>query len=658
MTSPPPGRAEAAGSEKARTASGRRPPGGRAATSIRHSHDKTIFRVTKRKNPNFVGRDDTLRDLRETFLRPTDNARVQILVGLGGVGKSQIAVQYAETYRSSYAVVWWIGAVNLAGLQKDYAELAVHLQLVDSEDVELPEREARVRSWLESNNNWLLIFDDAHGPEIVAAHVPNSPRGHVLITSRDVAWRRIGRVLHVDVLGRAAAIQFLIRATGQLNELGAGKVAELLGDLPLAMEQASAYMDAEGVPFDRYIEMFQNVRSRIWERERAYAPPDHRDTVAITFELCIARVERISKTSMALLQLCAFFAPDRIPRMVFERSGGMIVGRAPQSLLGTMELGVALRALRQYSLVQSDETFLSVHKLVQVVTLDRMMPAERGRWLRFAADAVVDWLPSEQANPTCWPIYLMLLSHVQTIAEYAVQHTCGAVQIIAMLNYAGLFFKQVGLYSLGEGNFRAALDICATSSEVEPIDLSAVLGNLSGILLDMRRPEEAMQFIESAFENAKKFVMMEQQDPHLAQHFVHRGTALAWLGKMDDGLVDMDHAISIAETEHEADDPVLLYLYNSAGGLWWQKGDRLRAIEYFRRALKTQEGTRSRSWPIKIMPMTNLAQLLVETGKRKEAREIIETAVRIARDTYPDNHPIAAQCLRVYTRIMGTGKKR
>ncbi len=191
-------------------------------------------------------------------------------------------------------------------LAEDYTSLASRLELREREASDQDEIIAAVRRWLQQHPNWLLIFDNVSKPADVEAYLPDGP-GHVLITSRNPDWAGIARPFKISVLRRAEATKFLLQRTGEPDEAGAAKVADELGDLPLALEQGGAYIARKRVSFSTYLDRLTRQRAKLWAREQP--PRDHPAAVATTWSLVLDELRDRTRAAADVLALCAYLAP-------------------------------------------------------------------------------------------------------------------------------------------------------------------------------------------------------------------------------------------------------------------------------------------------------------------------------------------------------------
>src|SRR5512132_2883353 len=219
------------------------------------------------RNPHFTGRQELIDQLHRNLTARTATALTQTAAihGLGGVGKTDLATEYAYRFKGDYDVGWWLRAEDPAALAGDCIALARGLQLDEKDAVEQAIVIAAVRRWLESHDRWLLIYDNAEDPKVVRESLPRVLSGHVLITSRNPAWGGIAEMLPLDRWERAESIAFLKERRQESDDRAADRVAEALGDLPLALEQVAAYCEQTGTTLGGYANLLeQGYGAELW----------------------------------------------------------------------------------------------------------------------------------------------------------------------------------------------------------------------------------------------------------------------------------------------------------------------------------------------------------------------------------------------------------
>jgi len=323
------------------------------------------------RNRSFVGREAVLAAVDATLDDDAHRPRAVALTGLGGVGKTELALEVAHRRHRRGRVVWWVPAEDPAGTATGLADLAAALGIAAFERGE----DTRAALWAELDRTpgWLLVYDNADEPSGLAPFLPAARHGDVLITSRNPAWRRIARPVPVGPLARDESVAYVAARTGG-RPAEAGALAELLGDLPLALEQACAYIEQTALPVPDYVRLFRRRRDTLLLRGTAGTGR----TVATTWGLAFDRLAARAPRAAALLETVAFLAPDAIAVATLR-------GVEPDEL----ELHDALAELRRLSLVDREADVVRVHRLVQDVVRARMAPADRMRRLAAATRACV-----------------------------------------------------------------------------------------------------------------------------------------------------------------------------------------------------------------------------------------------------------------------------
>jgi NB-ARC domain len=273
-----------------------------------------VWNVPFHPNPFFTGRDLLLAELQSRLQEPDLVARRVVLTGLGGVGKTSVAVEYVYRQHADYDLVWCINGEQPASLLADLATLAGRLGLAT--DAPQEDQVAALRGWLERHQRWLLVLDNIDDPQQVADLLPRSATGQVVITSRaGVGWERLASVLPVEVLAPGDAAGLLLtraEATGPTAEAAATTLAATLGALPLALEQAGAYVTATGtMTLAAYAELFA---SRALELLHRGQPLGYQHTVATTWSLALQQLRDTEPAAVDLLTLASFLSPDDLPQ--------------------------------------------------------------------------------------------------------------------------------------------------------------------------------------------------------------------------------------------------------------------------------------------------------------------------------------------------------
>lgn len=270
------------------------------------------------RNPNFTGRDDLLERLHDSLTSGKAAALTQAMHGLGGVGKTQAAVEYIYRHATEYEVTWWIRSEEPAKLASDYAALAEPLQLREKSAQDQGTIVQAVRSALASRGRWLIVFDNAVGPDEIRSYLPVGGTGHLLVTSRNPAFGGVARPLKVEKMSEDEAVEFLLKRSQQDDRTAATALAKELGYLPLALEHAGAYVEETGTAISNYLKTFHSRQKDVLAR--AKRPTGYDATVATTWEISFREVEKESEAAGQLMNLCAFLAPDDIGREML-RSG-------------------------------------------------------------------------------------------------------------------------------------------------------------------------------------------------------------------------------------------------------------------------------------------------------------------------------------------------
>jgi tetratricopeptide (TPR) repeat protein len=375
----------------------------------------SIWNVPNR-NVDFTGRDGLLDQLHSELAAGNGRAVVlaRALYGLGGVGKTSVALEYAHRFAADYDLIWWIPAELPQEISLALAALALRLGLGASDNA--VEAATTSLEYLRryTTGRWLLIFDNAEAPADLRPFLPTGP-GHILITSRNQAWTRHAKPVEVDVFTRDESVAHLQRHVRQVSTADANRVADALGHLPLAIEQAGGWLAETGMPTDLYLEWLATQTANALGLGK---PSDYATPVAATWNLSLDRLRQRSPAAVRLLQMLAFCAPGPISTSLLY-SGPMIEHLLPfdETLQDKFMLGRVIGEVTRLCLVRIDQDTSSVeiHRLIQAVIRSQMTDDQQ-REARHAIHRVLaDTRPPPGGvdDPANWSTYDTIWAHLQ-----------------------------------------------------------------------------------------------------------------------------------------------------------------------------------------------------------------------------------------------------
>ncbi|MFM9556659.1 MULTISPECIES: FxSxx-COOH system tetratricopeptide repeat protein [Streptomyces] len=382
----------------------------------RYPGTKTPVVSLPQKNMGFTGRNPLLHELRDRLTSTEGSSKPQVLVGLGGVGKTQTALEYTYRYLGAYDVVWWVLAAEPAAIASGLARLAPELGIEQGDDT--PATAQRVLRALAGGTpygNWLIVFDSAGAPDGMAEWLPSEmpPGGHVLVTSRDRTWGEVGNVLPVEVFSRAESVALLGRHNPSLAQDSAGQIAHELGDLPLAIHQAAVWLDVTAMPVDHYLHLLRTQTTELLKRT---------EKPSLEMAGWLVSLEEIRANNPAaadLLEICCFFGADPIPMDLLYTPSLMDAltleeGVPRDEVTIAVTIGKIFQEINRFGLAQANrsEGTLVVHRLVQA-EVRHSLSAERSLRLRSVVHAALAaGNPRAPVNPDKWPRYAQLLPHL------------------------------------------------------------------------------------------------------------------------------------------------------------------------------------------------------------------------------------------------------
>ena len=366
------------------------------------------------RNAAFTGRDAVLDQLHADLAGDGRAVVVaQALYGLGGVGKTQIALEYAHRFKVDYDLVWWIPAEQPQEISLALAALAGRLGVQTSDNAAEAAAAAVERLRRGAVARWLLIFDNAEDPSDLEPFLPGG-QGHIMITSRNQSWTQHAEPLQLDVFTRQESITHLMRHVPGLTPGEASNVSAAVGDLPLAIEQAGAWLAETGMPAARYLELLGTQVTRVLGMDK---PPGYAAPVTVTWNLSFDRLKQRSPAAVRLLQILAFCSPGPIS-MTLLYSDAMIQSLMPfdEAMSDELSLGKVIKDISRLALVRIDQVgnSLHIHRLVQAVICSQMTDDEQNEARHEIHQILTGTRPrqGETDDPANWSTYDLIWAHL------------------------------------------------------------------------------------------------------------------------------------------------------------------------------------------------------------------------------------------------------
>ncbi len=601
----------------------------------------------------FAGRDEDLADL-HTALLGAKGAPVA-LCGLGGIGKTRLAIEYAWSREADYSALLFVSASDGAALNAGLAGLTAF------EILDLPEKEARddatritaALRWLEANPTWLLILDNVDDKDAVAEVAKLAPRligGHVIVTARASNFPAGYRKLQVTTLDENAAAQFLLdrtdadRSKTRDDSALAHELARELDGLALGLEQAGAQIATDHIGFARYLKLWSESRQKALAWADATVTGSDR-TLATTWATSVAR---LSPASRRLIDRLAFLAPAPVPDSLLDVA-------APGEASGS-DAYEARGGLYAYSLISGvtedgGAPGFVVHRLVQDFARRAMSEERRAQALREAlkwVNAAFDGAPNDVRS---WPILDPLAPHAIAVARHADAAEI-AEPTARLFNQLGLLFRAKADYAEAEPLYRQALAIMEKCRGPDHPDVAICLNNLAQLFQATNRLAEAEPLMRRAF--AIDEASYGPDHPKVAIGLNNLATLLQATNRLAEAEPLYRRALTIGETSYGPDHPnVARHLNNLATLL--EATDRVAEPELlYRRALAIDETNYGPDHPEVAIDLNNLALRLQATNHLAEAEPLMRRALAIDETSYGPKHPNTAIRLNNLAELLRT----
>ena len=583
----------------------------------------------------FVGRDEAVGLLRGALAGDGGAVVIQAVYGLGGVGKSELALHHAAACRADYSLIWWITAEDGEQIAAGLAALAERLCRPVATTGNTVEAAAWAVGWLQAHPGWLLILDNVNDPADVGPLLGELTGGHVVITTRrDTGWDKIAVPVRLDVLDPGPAADLIAARTGSGDPAGrdaAAAIAAELGFLPLALDQAAAYITQTRITPAAYLRRLREHPAAMYA---AGAGPGQQ-VIARVWDITIEAIAARHQAAIGLLDILACYAPDNIPRVILGGSDD------PDRLAVDEALGV----LASYSMITLASETVSMHRLVQAVLLARL-PADHdaafgeGPPLATALDWLDQAVPDNpDGNLAGWPLLRALLPHAENLATlYPAADR--PVMLAWVQNELGLFRQSQGEYAQALALRESALAIYESARGPDHPHTAIALNNLATTFSILGQVDKALPLQQRALQITE--TALGPDHPDTAIRLNNLAVTYRALGQADKALPLQQRALQITETALGPDHPDTAIRLNNLAVTYLALGQADKALPLQQRALQITETALGPDHPDTAIRLGNLAITYRDLGQADKALPLQQRALQITETALGPDHPDTA----------------
>ncbi|MFD9041509.1 FxSxx-COOH system tetratricopeptide repeat protein [Streptomyces bottropensis] len=602
---------------------------GRSAESLTRNHftgaeqklprfpgaEPPIFSVPLRTS-SFTGRTELLEGIRAKLWR--EDTRALVLKGMGGVGKTLLAQEFAYRYRSDYDVIWHIQAEQRILAVERYAGMAESLGLPErTNPTDTAKTVYEALNHGEPYGSWLLILDNVTEADHLPEFMLDGRGGHILITSqRSEGWGRFVDTVDVPVFERDESIAHLHSRLPDCGWPEADQIAEALGDLPIAIERAAAYIEQTRVDVRGYIKQLQP--------QATGAPADNTVGEVVksstnTWEFALGQLKENFPPAVKLLQICSYYSPEPISMDLLE---GVEVSRA---LGGARTVSRAYKELSRFSLVTVDRKArsLTVHRMMQIAMREEMTEAEREDAREVVYRSLIAARPNgdDPENPNTWEKYRIIWPHLGTPwAETSYDEGIRELFVdrVRQLRRRGELTQAMD-YSVRRVKAWTAL---GPPDERWTLHMRFQIAN---ILRAQGRYEESLSLDQEILER-QLAVLDDEDDQHVLMTTSSIAADLRGLGRLTEALRYDEETYQRYELIYGEDHARTLSAANNLAVALRLSGDYYKARELDRRTLELREAIQLHDHPLTIESAVNLGRDLRDCGDYEESVTLLKRA--------------------------------
>ncbi|MCB2353140.1 tetratricopeptide repeat protein [Clostridium estertheticum] len=666
-------------------------------------NSEKISNIPFNKNSCFTGRTDKLKDL-YVALR---EYKVQVLIGISGVGKSQISVMYSYINSDEYNFIFWVRGDTDNNLFNDYKSIGKNVGILNGDNNNYEQCIKMVNKWLECNDKWLLIFDDCEDYDQIYSYIPNKHSGHIIITSKNPDWINLIKPLNIDPFTEDEAIKLLLKRSNKVVEFNedddiksllkkagleadnsAYELANKLGKLPLALNQAAAYIEENNISFKEYIELYNHYNLSLFEKN--YDKKDYRYTVKTVWKISLEKIEKKLPLSIEIIKFLSVFSNNKIPNWIIKEKND-ILKEVWGEKISILKYNEAISVLKRYALIESTGDFFHIHCLIQSVIQNEMNEKDEfHKYSDIATKFIFKMLPNDLGSHDEWKFVSDLIPHLRYIIEKIdienpryidllyrlglcerfklgvkqAEHTVEVALNLALEVYEDSDDKVLRIYNLLAGiksekgelsvakeYYYKILNVLVSEGEESHHNIPIIKNNIGLILLHEGDYKNSKKLFQDALEFYKRDEGL--YDKQIATTLSNLSIVNVNLEEYEEGKDNIDRALILIEKNLGVDNVVYSRALNNKGNILIALKDYKNAKEYFRKTIKLDEDFYPENHPEVLIKKNNLALCLINSSKGEivQARDMLNKVIEISTNTEVRESKTFAEVLKTLALI-------
>ncbi|BCL79592.1 tetratricopeptide repeat protein [Ktedonobacteria bacterium brp13] len=617
-----------------------------------------IYQVPYQSNPFFTGREDILEELHNRLNKNKAVAlsQAQAITGLGGIGKTQIALEYVRRYSNEYVYIFWVEADTTEALTANFISIANSLNILDFKKQEKDQLIKTLFDWFNNHNNWLIVYDNVEDFSEIKKFTPPKQNGHIIMTTRDHSTSGNAYRVEVGNLSIDEGILFLLRRSGFIDNstllddisyetrTEAAAVVQALSSFPLAIDQAGAYIEETSCGLYGYLERFQNHRFKLLMR-RGKSPTYHPEPVTTTFSLSFERVAQLNSQAATLLKFYAFFASDPIPEEIITNAKSKLDHSLKSLVDDIFNLDEAFNALLSYSLIRRNSHLktITIHRLVQEVLKESMDLGTQKQWIENILSVLNEVFP--HSNNDNWQTCQRYVPHVQIILEQIKDWEIVPPEAIFLSLKTGKYFLDFYQFTEAESMYNYGIEkIKNKNFNRHDIDGKTI----DYILVEVYREFAKMMFIKGELKKAEEILnnALEINIKEFGMETPLSAIIMSDLAQIYQDRGDYENAGKylnifeeiISNTERFFNYEILDAFLN-AGRFYWSTGQFDMAENIFKNAINGAEHYLGQEHFQFAQVLDTVAEFYRDQGKFDLAEQLYNKVILIFQKNLEPDHP-------------------